>query len=326
VSGQLDLFALGAPERAGDAVEPAAVSPALESVAAHLPSALYLGTSSWSFPPWDGLVYKRRVDATLLARAGLAAYAQHPLLRTVGIDRTFYAPIPAEAYAGYAAQVPVHFRFLVKAPMACTTPHFHERSGRPPGANPHFLDGNYATDIFVGPCMMGLGEKAGPLVFQFPPMGRGVTAAPARFAEKLVRFLEALPRGPLYAVELRDREVLGAELVRALSDGGARLCIGLHPRMPIAVEQGRLHAALPPGPLVVRWNLRAGRAYEAAKARYYPFTRLVDEDPGNRAALARLCAETVASGQAAYVIANNKAEGSAPLTVFKLAEAIAAAG
>jgi hypothetical protein len=39
-----------------------------------------------------------------------------------------------------------------------------------------------------------------------------------------------------------------------------------------------------------------------------------------------LCAETLASGQAAYVIANNKAEGSAPLTVFKLAEAIAAPG
>jgi uncharacterized protein YecE (DUF72 family) len=30
-----------------------------------------------------------------LARTGLRAYAQHPLLRSVGIDRTYYAPIQA---------------------------------------------------------------------------------------------------------------------------------------------------------------------------------------------------------------------------------------
>jgi hypothetical protein len=72
----------------------------------------------------------------------------------------------------------------------------------------------------------------------------------------------------------------------------------------------------------VRWNLHEGFAYEEAKARYQPFTRLVDEDIPTRVALARLCLEAVDHGHDAYVIANNKAEGCAPLTLFKLAEQI----
>ena len=76
------------------------------------------------------------------------------------------------------------------------------------------------------------------------------------------------------------------------------------------------------GPLVVRWNLHAGYAYEQAKARYAPFDHLLEEDPATRESIARLAAATLAAGYPAFVIANNKAEGSAPLTLIKLAQAI----
>jgi uncharacterized protein YecE (DUF72 family) len=233
--------------------------------------------------------------------------------------------VPVQTYAEYARQVPTDFRFLVKAPMICTTPYFHEQSGYGPGRNLRFLDGTYAADVFVGPCLAGLGEKAGPLVFQFPPLGRGVASASACLPERLARFLEGLPAGPLYAVELRDRELLVPELLRVLANGGARLCIGIHPRMPSVVEQGRWLSSLPPGPLVVRWNLHAGLGYEQARARYFPFDRLVDEDATTRAAIGDLCVRVLAEGQAAFVIVNNKAEGSAPLSIHKLAETIASA-
>ncbi|WP_204320593.1 hypothetical protein, partial [Klebsiella pneumoniae] len=59
---------------------------------------LRIGTSSWSYPGWDGLVYAGEYSDSMLARKGLAAYAQHPLLRTVSIDRGFYAPIPLADY------------------------------------------------------------------------------------------------------------------------------------------------------------------------------------------------------------------------------------
>ena len=80
-----------------------------------LPPGIHLGGSTWSFPGWEGLVYDRKYGETRLAREGLAAYARHPLLRGVGIDRTHYQPLPAEDFRRYADVVPDGFRFLVKS-------------------------------------------------------------------------------------------------------------------------------------------------------------------------------------------------------------------
>ena len=65
--------------------------------------------------------------------------------------------------------------------------------------------------------------------------------------------------------------------------------------------------------------LRRDRDYEEAREDFRPFDRLAAEDSSSRAAVARLCRETTTT---AFVIINNKAEGSAPLSVFKLAEEI----
>jgi hypothetical protein len=102
------------PESKG-AVAPATVDDELRTVGARLPRNVYLGTSSWSFPGWAGLVYGDAYSEQQLARRGLPAYAAHPLFRSVGLDRTFYNPVSVDVMADYAASVPAHFRFLVKA-------------------------------------------------------------------------------------------------------------------------------------------------------------------------------------------------------------------
>ncbi|MDP9121862.1 MAG: DUF72 domain-containing protein, partial [Acidobacteriota bacterium] len=122
-SDQLALFDLGSPaepRRTGGGVRPAPASPRIQELGARLPPYLLLGGSTWSFPGWQGLVYDGAHTAAKLARDGLAAYAQHPLLHAVGIDRTHYRPLPAAELARYAAQVPGGFRFLVKAHDATT--------------------------------------------------------------------------------------------------------------------------------------------------------------------------------------------------------------
>jgi len=60
-------------------------------------------------------------------RACLPAYASHPLLSAVGIDRGFHAPIGVGEHARCAARVPAGFRFLVGAPRRGLSP----PSGRP---------------------------------------------------------------------------------------------------------------------------------------------------------------------------------------------------
>lgn len=323
-------------------VRPADHDEGLNRLGRQLPPSVYLGTSSWSFPGWQGIVYGAAYGESLLAREGLAAYAQHPILRLAGIDRSFYQPLPRSDYARYASQVPPGFRFLVKAPALVADAVARGERGAPTEPNLHFLDAVVATEQFVIPAIEGLGEHAGPLVFQLAPLPRPMTTGDAAHAtiERLGAFLSALPRAvgafvPLYAVELRNPELLTRRFIRMLHESGARLTIGVHANMPAAARQSaalRALDALPDegddwrlkGPLVVRWNLHSGLRYDDAKSRYAPFDRLLDPDIATRGALAHLVHVALKSGQPSFIIANNKAEGSAPLTLIELAKAIVA--
>ena len=306
-----------------------------------LPAGVHLGTSSWSFPGWRGLVYANEHSESELGRAGLSAYAAHPLLRTVSIDRAYYQPLPAAEYARYAAQVPADFRFVVKAPARQTDAVLRAEGGLPERDNPEFLDAQASAEQFVLPALEGLGAKAGPLLFQIAPLPREALRGEAaiQLVERIGAFLAALPANgvdgpPLYAVELRNPELLTPRFVRMLRERGARLCVGIHARMPDAIRQSAALRAMDrdagagddawrlAGPLVVRWNLHAGLRYEGAKNRYAPFDRIVDPDLVTRGALSHLVHVAIRSAQPAYVIVNNKAEGSAPLSCIELAHAI----
>ena len=310
-------------------VRPAWDSPLLQAPA--LPIDIRLGTSSWFFPGWRGLVYDGVHPQVALSKQGLAAYAQIPLLRTVSLDRTFYAPITTVQYQNYARQVPDHFSFVVKAPALVCDAVMRDEEGRGKVANPHFLDAAIAAREFVVPCLEGLGAKAGPLVFQVSPLPRSLVEDAATLIERLAAFFAALPRElgkhrPLYALELRNGELLTPRLMKMLAAAGVRYCVGLHDRMPEVERQETALRALDgdgPGPLVVRWNLHRGFLYQAAKQRYEPFDRLVDEDVESRLVLARMAADAFKAGQKVWITANNKAEGSAPLSLLKLAEEIA---
>lgn len=324
---QLDMFGGPPPSRRG-AVEPAAVDADTRRVAAALPRSVYLGTSSWSFPGWAGLVYRDAASEAVLARGGLGAYAAHPLLRTVGVDRTFYAPVSAEVLAGYARSVPPEFRFLVKAHEALTTPAFasHPRYGALRGqASPHYLDPAYARDAVIAPFVEGLGPRGAVVLFQFPPQaalalaGPGPRGAPRRFAERLYRFLRELPVGPRYAVEVRTAELITPDFAAALRAANAVPSLAVMPGLPGLAALARATRAGEADTLVVRWMLAAHHDYDSAVAAYQPFDRLVDPDPPNRRAIADLVRGAIRRGAPALVIVNNKAEGSSPRSVDALA-------
>jgi uncharacterized protein YecE (DUF72 family) len=323
-------------------VLPALAEPALLELAAHLPEGLRLGTSSWTFPGWAGLVYRDAQPETVLSRKGLSAYARHPLLRSVGIDRTFYAPLPATELAPMAAAVPEDFRFLVKAHAALTTPFDQWRRMPYAGRSPadYFLNADYAAEQVVAPVLEGLGAKTGVILFQFPPLGPPYARTALRFADHLARFLEDLPalpvdaqgRGPRYAVEIRNREFLGPAYATALGARGVVHCLNVHPRMPALAEQARLvldgHAvagiSTRPPLTVVRWMLHPAHEYATAREEFAPFDRLAAPDTDSRSAVAAEVAAALARQDDVIVIANNKAEGSAPLTLQYLAAALVA--
>jgi uncharacterized protein YecE (DUF72 family) len=317
-------------QRRTAAVKPAPCGPALHGLAAAIPSSIYLGTSSWSFPGWKGLVWHGDHAESALSKHGLAAYARHPMFRTVSLDRAFYRPLSASQYATYAAQVPEHFRFVVKAPSLVTDATLRAADGRGMQPNAAFLDPSLAISEFVQPAVEGLGPRIGSLVFQLSPLPRTWLARMPELFEKLAAMLAALPllpAGATVAVEVRDEQLLVPDFAALLKRVGATYCLGLHARMPPIEAQLPMLRALWPGPLVCRWNLHqkhGAYGYEEAKGLYEPFDRLVDPDPESRDVLARVIVATAAAGFHTYVTINNKAEGSAPLSVQELAKAVLA--
>ncbi len=292
-------------------------------LAARLPAGLRFGTSSWGFAGWAGLVYDRAHRESQLSRNGLAAYARHPLLRAVGVDRGFYAPVPEADLQRYADSVPADFRFLLKAHAALTT----VPGPTPPpflaGVPPAFLDVGHACRAIVEPAARALGDRLGVLLFQFSPLGARVLRHRARLLDRLHGFLLALPRGLPYAVEFRDAELLGPDYEALLADAGAVHGACAHPRMPPVTAQCGAAAGAARGPLVIRWLLHPGQDYEAARRAYAPFDRLVAPDPRARGEIATVAAQALESGREVLVVVNNKAEGSAPLGIVALARHMA---
>jgi uncharacterized protein YecE (DUF72 family) len=304
--------------------QPARPRPEHVALAARLPASVRFGTTSWSYPGWTGTVYGHSASETDLAAYGLTAYAQHPLLRAVEIGRTFYEPLTAATLRALADQVPDDFRFVAKAHEDVVTSRFpeHARYGKRRGqTNPRYLDAAYAAEAVVGPFREGLGTKAGALLFQFPPHDTG---DPQRFARELHSFLARLPKGVVYAVEVRNATLLVPAYSAALEDAGAVHCHNAWTAMPPLTAQARAIAPRARRPFVVRWMLRQGDTFEAARARYAPFGRIVDEDPATREVIASVVARACAHDVPALVLVDNKAEGCAPESVARLAAAIAA--
>jgi len=321
MDAQLGLFP-DAPATNATRVGPAPSDPRLQALAGRLPAGLRLGTSSWTFPGWAGIVYDRRASQSALASDGLAAYARHPLLGAVGLDRTYYRPMEAAHLRAYAQAVPADFRFVVKAERIVTSPVDPEAAHvRTPNAR--FLDAAYAARQIVEPVVEGLGATAAAIVFQFSPMAPRAVGGRGAFLERLGAFLTMLPKGPQYAVELRTPAFLTDDYASVLEASGAAHCYTVHPAMSPLARQLEVVRPFAQPLLLVRWMLGGDQAYEAARDRYDPFDRLVDEDPATREVVARMAIDALVAEREAIVIANNKAEGSAPLTLFRLAERIA---
>ncbi len=316
---QLSLFAEPPPH-----VDPVPAEALVRDLAARLPPTIRLGTSTWTFPGWRGLVYAGRPTQKDLIDAGLPAYAASPLLRTVGLDRSFYRPEPRETLEALAAQTPPGFRFLVKAYSGLTRPETDEPT---PRINPTFLDAEYARRFVIEPAVQGLGDRLGPILFQFSPMDLVPLGGPAAVLARVREFLLRLSPGPLYAVEFRNPQLLTHAYGRVLEETGVAHGLNLHPTMPDPARQAAvLGERLTRPALVCRWLLNRRFSYEGAKDRYAPFDRLVDPDPASRAAIADLAHLATARGGEAFVIINNKAEGSAPRSVLELARALAERG
>jgi hypothetical protein len=92
--------------------------------------------------------------------------------------------------------------------------------------------------------------------------------------------------------------------------------------MPDVRTQAALTGVARGPAILLRWLLGPGETYEEAGRRFAPFDRLQEEDPVARRQIATLARQGLARGQSILVTVNNNAEGSAPLSISRLAAEI----
>jgi uncharacterized protein YecE (DUF72 family) len=328
--GQLEMF--GDAHAEHDARESALVQPFFgddeRTLAAELPSWIRLGTSSWTYPGWAGILYAGLPNAAALVQHGLGAYAAHPLLRTVGIDRSHYAPLSADELAAYAAQLPTGFRAVSKVWDDITThvfpnhPRFGTRAGK---VNANFLDPVRTRDLVLAPYATSFRDHAGPFVFEIPPMPRSMLPTPEAFARAVDTLLAGLPSQFRYAFELRNRELLTARYLDTLRAHRAAHVLNFWTAMPTVGEQLKTPGIFTAPFVVTRLMLPPFTRYEDKREEYAPFNRIVNAQLSMREDVVELAARASEAGvRSLFVLVGNKAEGSSPLTVFALARALAA--
>ena len=323
MSDQLSLFE--EPAQQGEPATAAAVArhhAEARAIAERLPAGLFPGTSSWSFPGWAGIVYSRSRSTTELAREGLREYAAHPLLTTVGIDRSYYAPLPIADLEAYREQLPRGFRCCIKAPAAVTAYTLGPPASRGQH-NPDFLSIDRLAEDLLEPLDSAFRDHTGPIILEFPPFARGARLDPDAFLDRLDFFLTHLPRSFEYAVELRDRTLLTPRYHALLRSQRVAHTYNLWSAMPTPGQQAEI---VPPENLpfsIVRLLLKPGTWYEDQREAFRPFDRLQAPDEAMRHDAVGVARRALQRQKRVFILVNNKAEGCSPLTVVALATRIA---
>ena len=285
------------------------------------------GTSTWTYPGWHGLVYSRAWPEQGASAKMLAEYARFPLFGTVGIDSSFYGPPKPKTLESWAKVLPEGFPCVSKVWDRLTV---HTFSGkREPAAyagrgNPDFLNPNlFYSDVYE-PYRRHFREHMGPFVFEFQTIAGWGPRAADEFAQRLDEFLAVLPREARYAVEVRNPEFLTPAYFAVLREHNVAHLFNSWTRMPPIGAQLDLPDCITADFVVSRALLRPGRPYEEAVKAFAPYDRIRDPNPELRGDLVRLARTATRLGIPAYMVVNNRAEGSAPHTIAAVAEALAA--
>ena len=124
-----------------------------KGLAARLPANVRFGTSSWNYPGWKGLVYRRSYSSKKDFEARcLEEYGEYPWFRAVGLDSTFYGPPRNSTLDRYASQLSDHIQWVSKVWERITIPRFarHRRYGDLAGkTNTDYLNPSLFREAFL---------------------------------------------------------------------------------------------------------------------------------------------------------------------------------
>ena len=279
---------------------------------------LRIGTCSWKFPSWEGLVYSAHKDINYLEE-----YAAH--YETVEIDQWFWSlfgkdsiklPSPFDVMR-YRQSAGKEFRFSIKAPNSITLTHFYRKKETDPlVANPHFLSPSLFSTFLS--TLDPLGDTLGPIIFQFESLNQHKMPSQADFLQQLARFIRRIPHAHNCAIEVRNPNYLNEPFFSTCREIEVSPVL-LHGYWmpPVAEVYARWRSLITAHKtIVIRLLGRDRKGIEKATGKKW--NRIVDPKDRELEQIVGLIRELISLGIDVYLNINNHYEGSAPLTIQKV--------
>lgn len=279
---------------------------------------LRIGTCSWKFDSWEGLVYSEKGKDNYLEE-----YAEQ--YNTVEVDQWFWSlfgkgkpklPDP-RAVEEYLQSVPPGFTFSVKVPNSITLTHYYQRDKSAPlTGNPYF----FSVELFeqflerIEP----LKEHLGPLMFQFEYLNKKKMPAQGEFLKKFAAFIDRCPGGYDYAVETRNPNYLNRSYFEFLNRYNLRHVFVQGYYMPHIAGIYRQFAGYIKDLTVIRLMGPDRKGIEQKSGKKWD--QVVEAKDEDLATIVTLIKELEEKGVRVYLNINNHYEGSAPLTIRKVRE------
>jgi uncharacterized protein YecE (DUF72 family) len=176
---------------------------------------ILVGIGGWTFAPWRGVFY----PGGLPQAQELGYAASH--LTSIEINGTFYRTQTPATFRKWAAEVPDGFVFSVKAPRFTT----HRRVlGEAGDSVAHFLKSGVTE----------LGDRLGPLLWQFPPTKKFEEADFGAFLALLPAEFGGLPLR--HVVEVRHASFLAPAFIALLRKAGVAVVFSEHETYPAIAD------------------------------------------------------------------------------------------
>ena len=278
---------------------------------------IYLGTCSWKYRGWEGLVYQGGYSSEAqFQRSSLREYTSY--FPTVGVDFTYYAWPMADMMHYLVASVPENFRLCPKVTKRITLasfpdlPTYGKWAGQP---NPDYLNPELFREQFWQPIQC-LKDRLGAVLFEF-------SGPEEKDLERFEHFFRSIPRDMPYGVEIRNPDLVKPDFYRRLRALDLIPVFSHWTRMPSPKVQ--LQAYLEAGgaedrcPLVAVSLVRPGRSFEEAVRLFQPYGETKDIYEEGRGELTDLMDFAMQHQRKAYILVSNRLEGSAPFTIGDIA-------
>lgn len=271
---------------------------------------LKIGTCSWNYESWVGLVYSAKC-----ARAAcyLKEYAQR--YRTVEIDSWFYRIHDPRDVAEYLAQVDPEFTFSGKVTQNILLTHLRNRdkADKTLIPNPEFLSVEW-FERFIG-SIRDMLPRIDALELEFEYLNRDKMPSLEVFLDRLAEFFDRVEPGLPLAIETRNKNYLQREYFEFLRDKNISHVFSEKLYMPHIYDVYQRFGELLGSRVVIR--LLGGERAAIEEATGNRWDRIVDPK-SDLVSIAAMIGDLLSRGTDVFLYVNNHYEGSAPLTIEKL--------